>query len=996
MEPWAGRILGDYRIIEEIGAGGMGRVFLAENVHHKKRCAIKILPEELSRDVSFRARFFDEARVMSDLNHANIVRVHHTGEDKGVYYLVMDYVSSAGGRSHSIHDELIQSPARRIAASKAHAWVTQVAQALAYAHHRGVIHRDIKPANILIDAEGNARVTDFGLAKAVGKEFLLSQIHKTLQQTSRTAARDLTAGGLKLPGVLHDFELAETTRRDVAEGNLGRRSPSGDSGAGSGSYSLFGTYDYMSPELLEGKDATVQSDIYSLGVMTYRMLTGRRPVGLAKPPSTIVRGLSRKWDLITARCLADNAADRYASVGALLEDLEKIGRRSRRKIGAAVGLVLLVAALSLAGWTYLRPDRPNREPPKANAPSQASKKAAAPLRQNPAPESGQSQKNRPPEVPAPAKGPDNNAPKPPAAQDRRPETESAAYPQQAAEKAPSKTAKTEVLPTPLNDARAIPAPDKPRAPDPGQLLERSLDECYALDDTLPDLAGGMTIRSLYERWPGKDKADEVDARVKALMAIEKELLPADLVKAANDSHAYPEAILAAWSRLDTLPDGWPRNTEQWSQDNQIRAKLLDQLQERCNTNRLSQNRWAVIRKQIEDAARQRERTLRLALIDEYRKTIESKNTGDEFLQNVARLDLTGTDRVTTLQDWETKAKDLLDFVSKSGGLEAYDRKRFYQPGEKGQPFLLKKMSLEPNDLRDWQVALAGYPRAKATPAAAPRPAPGPGSPGIGDPNLTVEIRDAKGGKQIKLELRLIKAKGLWFWTGIPRGTLNRTIEASDPPQKLTRLLSDFYIGKYEITQDQYEAVTQTNPSRFKKGANRPVEDVSWDQAVDFCKRLSNATDLRFFRSNGLEYHPSAAPAFRLPSEKEWEYACRAQTGMKEEPPAGAVWMGYQDFSDEDDKRKLSKAWCWYDATETDVVGGGRRPNAFVLYDMHGNVWEWCSDEYKETDGGEPGRTGHVVRGGAYNSTQWDFRSGWRSGRDGPEDNVGFRVVLEMK
>jgi formylglycine-generating enzyme required for sulfatase activity len=64
--------------------------------------------------------------------------------------------------------------------------------------------------------------------------------------------------------------------------------------------------------------------------------------------------------------------------------------------------------------------------------------------------------------------------------------------------------------------------------------------------------------------------------------------------------------------------------------------------------------------------------------------------------------------------------------------------------------------------------------------------------------------------------------------------------------------------------------------------------------------------------------------------------------------------------------------------------------------MHGNVWEWCSDEYKETDGGEPGRTGHVVRGGAYNSTQWDFRSGWRSGRDGPEDNVGFRVVLEMK
>ena len=92
MVDYVGRQFGDYKIIEEIGAGGMGQVFLAENVHHHKKYALKVLPEESSKDANFRRRFFDEARVMSELDHPHIVRVHHMGEHEGIYYLVMDYI----------------------------------------------------------------------------------------------------------------------------------------------------------------------------------------------------------------------------------------------------------------------------------------------------------------------------------------------------------------------------------------------------------------------------------------------------------------------------------------------------------------------------------------------------------------------------------------------------------------------------------------------------------------------------------------------------------------------------------------------------------------------------------------------------------------------------------------------------------------------------------------------------------------------------------------
>ncbi|QJB46769.1 bifunctional serine/threonine-protein kinase/formylglycine-generating enzyme family protein [Dolichospermum flos-aquae] len=227
-------------------------------------------------------------------------------------------------------------------------------------------------------------------------------------------------------------------------------------------------------------------------------------------------------------------------------------------------------------------------------------------------------------------------------------------------------------------------------------------------------------------------------------------------------------------------------------------------------------------------------------------------------------------------------------------------------------------------------------------------------------------------------LEMVEIPGGTFIMGSPENEAERY--SNEGPQHQVTVPS-FYMGKYELTQVQYQAIIGTNPSNFK-GDNRPVERVSWNNAVEFCKKLSQKT--------GKNY--------RLPSEAEWEYACRAGTTTpfyfgESITPDLVNYNGNYTYA--------SAPKGKYRQQTTDV--GTFPPNSFGLYDMHGNVWEWCQDDYKDdyinapTDGSaltSPSRSVKLLRGGSWHFTPEDCRSACRDPYDlGTYDYyIGFRVV----
>jgi formylglycine-generating enzyme required for sulfatase activity len=198
---------------------------------------------------------------------------------------------------------------------------------------------------------------------------------------------------------------------------------------------------------------------------------------------------------------------------------------------------------------------------------------------------------------------------------------------------------------------------------------------------------------------------------------------------------------------------------------------------------------------------------------------------------------------------------------------------------------------------------------------------------------------------------------------------------SEKPQHRVRITKPFYLGVTPVTQEQYEGVMGQNPSQFKGEPQRPVERVSWEDAVEFCHRLSERE----------------GQTYRLPTEAEWEYACRAGSQTK--------WC----FGD--DESKLTE-YAWYRANDggTTHPVKQKRPNAWGLYDMHGNVWEWCHDWYgtytgdAATDPQGLARGLHrVVRGGSWDGDASYCPAACRS-RDGPSHrsrNLGFRLARQF-
>jgi serine/threonine protein kinase len=279
----AGQHINHYKIISQIGAGGMGEVYLAEDTKLKRKVALKLLPAEFTNDNQRLVRFEQEARAASALNHPNIITIHEIGADGGLHFIATEYIVG-----QTLREKL---KANRLNIGEALEISQQVTNALVAAHQASIVHRDIKPENIMIRPDGLVKVLDFGLAKL------------TIAPTdSVNTEAETIAKGMTKPGT------------------------------------ILGTLHYMSPEQVRGMPLDARSDIFSLGVVMYEMLTGKEPFDKPTPSDVIAAILTENPPMLSqerseippelqriiTKVLNKNKEERYQTSKDLLIDIKSL------------------------------------------------------------------------------------------------------------------------------------------------------------------------------------------------------------------------------------------------------------------------------------------------------------------------------------------------------------------------------------------------------------------------------------------------------------------------------------------------------------------------------------------------------------------------------------------------------------------------------------------------------------------------------------------------
>jgi formylglycine-generating enzyme required for sulfatase activity/serine/threonine protein kinase len=1104
-----------YRIVREIGRGGMGRVYEAVQQAFERRVALKVMLQGPFSAPKARKRFEREARIIGQLGHANIVKVHDFGEHAGCYWLSMELIE--GLPLHQASGEMKLTLEQRLAAMAA------TCEAVGFAHARKVVHRDLKPGNILLSPDGQPHVLDFGLAKMDG-------LH------------------------LHEETLSQPE-------------------------TLLGTPAYMSPEQTE-RDPTkidARSDVYSLGVVLYQLVTGQFPYDVQcridqlvhniatvdpTPPSQVSGEVDAELETIILKALAKDPQDRYGDAAEMAADLRRrlagqAGETSRaartpslrqallrpryRLIGAAVlATGVLVSVLALPALTRRGSRQTNGTADMAVAP--AVSPAATPASM-PALSPTSAPVSTPTSVPAsaPASAPAVPRASPPVgalpskeqlaaddeqgAQQRLTQLESSVDSQaysraywvlrtlrehyahtQVVKQAGVKLARVAVpILANVDEKKLIDRQQYWLAPPPHtaewtaaehrarQLLEKEADTWagfillrVVLQDeqaeggyelrpsgvmvALPDdkwtragwrSSGGVLILGRKKGVHGAARARiEIGALHHYSPSLDLDFQEGQVVELGELVVGLPPRSERGTLVVTVRPEGafeatgtsvvlgrWfaAREANRWALDDMNRCVVGDvaagECALRCEGTFVTPPRRhaaviragaitevtlaALARRSVEiewrfrDAANEGAWHSGITQVVTGSNACIPRNQGGAARCRLVVSDWDGSQCNIGAQNANLLRWPKAEFPADS---ELPTDKEFQraagqpaQPLEVGAVYVVRPThgawqalarvrslgvaalaepgATEPVEDSDEPPPEEESPRVGESPPPAkpgeveqPQPSVPTPAPAVPSPHAAASKKeltlDLGGGAM--LELVLIPAGE--FMMGSPDSEQGR--DSGEGPLHPVRISRAFYMGKYEVTQAQWQAVMGTNPSWFSNtgggkdkvsGASTvtlPVDTVSWDECQEFCRKASQKT----------------GKTVRLPTEAEWEYACRAGS------------TGRFCFGDSDEQLG---AYAWHRSNsglKTHPVGG-KQANAWGLYDMHGNVWEWCQDWYgpylsdaQENSSGPNSGTNRVLRGGCWHSSAVYCRSANRgkyasANRDGYH---GFRVVVDAK
>ena len=929
-----GTTIGGFRLEKLIGKGGMGEVFQATQLSMDREVAVKILPTSMTGDEEAVQRFLKEARLSARLEHPNIVTVHDAGEDSGCYYYAMSYV-----RGRPLDERLEEEGV--LPEKEALSIAISVAEALNFAWQRHqMLHRDIKPANVMLDEQGVAKVLDLGLAKTVLED------------------QSLTMTGM-----------------------------------------IVGTPYYMSPEQARGgADLDCRSDIYSLGSTLYHLLSGARPfesgsimavlarLATEEPPSlrSIRSDVSENCARVVQIMMSKDPNSRYPDYVPLIKDLKRV-RANKRPLGPngnGIGLPDLPQP-GAAPPTMVASPEAVRAPQKSKNGLYLGLAAAAMVFMLIV-AAVANKRNPPTKQPSKiAKGPNDDSNKNPVVPSGA-QSKSTAQPghkqlnRQNPKKRqlPTETASTPTAATTTDTLRqsaddeidgdaelyeqvkaALMKGDVDGAQSALQDNGKRLSHAQRRDlfaqfraakqngstDTRPFGKGerfgdGRFRKNGAPQSPNSDEDDWNDLATSSQKTAGNE--GAASVESAAD--AVCGALLDLdWQEAKTVLEkhkitlsATPEHKQQWDAATQAASLpqvILDSFQSQTGKTIAIQLQSGDVIQFIPESVD------KSGIVG--RRLVRNGTTTGRIKITVEMAELGVAERLKRLPPESDPIGSIMRglVAIEAGRPDAAERLFAQHPTDLAKRLLaiLKgrmekqaeiaakaKERLATRPTRSTNVKLIGAkPVTRPTPPSMSKLAPGSAE--------AMELQ-AKVAREISLPIEIIDTVGISYRL-IPAGQFRRQDGAT------IRLSRPFYIGKYEVTQKQWESVTANNPSS-ENNANYPVDQVSWENANRFAAALCGKLGV-----------PEGT--IRLPTEAEWEYACRA--GTTGDTFYDARRGKLEDFgnlldSSAPDQYRGHAIGIFKDRDADDdaptlAAVGKYRPNAFGLYDTYGNVFEWCSD-----------------------------------------------------